>query len=243
MQIAHIYPINNIEYMSHQHYNMLLTHLALSNSAYRDYGKYLSCRSYTILDNSLIELQGKALGIAEVCDMAEAMNVDEIILPDVFCNKDKTIVAYKDAINYLAKRYENKRIPFKIMAVAQGATIKEFEECFRFFDTCALVDTIGIPKACTKLHPQGRPYFEYLWEESSKDIHLLGLWYSFTELKEYKKPGLIRSVDTCQKSFLIKNDLNWDSVRPDGFTVDLEEDIIPTNKLKGMRRLECSILW
>lgn len=243
MQIAHIYPVSNRHYMQGQNYNMLLTHLALENPKYKHFGESLSKTSYTILDNSLIELKGKALGIETVCDMAEAMNVDEIILPDVFRDKDKTISAYKDALNYLLNRYEHKRIPFRLMAVAQGSTVEEFEECFNYFNECAMIDTIGIPKVCTKLHPQGRPYFEHLWLKSSKDIHLLGLWYSFTELKEYKRPDLIRSVDTCQKTFLIQNGKRWDSVRPDGFTVDLECDSISTNKLKGMRRLECSILW
>lgn len=243
MKIAHIYPINNLACMVGQQYNMLLTHLALENSAYRDFGKELSETSYTILDNSLIELQGKSLGIEAVCDMAEAMNVHEIILPDVFQNEEDTKMAYHKSMSYLHKRYWGTEIPFRIMAVAQGSSIEEFEECFDYFNRCKDIDTIGIPKICTKLHPQGRPYFEYLWEKSNKDIHLLGLWYSFTELKEYKNPGLIRSVDTCQKAFLIKHNKKWNSVRPDGFTLDLEHDSIQTSKLKGMRRLECSILW
>lgn len=239
MQIAHIYPIKNLDYMKKQKYNMLLTHLALKYPEYRAIGKELSECSYTILDNSLIECGCEAIDISTVCDMAELMEVDEIILPDVFRNGCATIASAMASLEYLKHRYD--RIPFRLMAVAQGNTVENFEKCFDFFNKCEAIDTIGIPKICSRLHPKGRPYFESLWLSTTKDIHLLGLYYSFTELREYKYPYLIRSVDTCHKSFLIKEGLKWNSTRPDGFTVDLINDYIPTNKLKGMKKLECLV--
>lgn len=240
MRIAHIYPIANAYQMRGQKVNMLLTHLALKYPAYAELCKQLSSEgSYTILDNSLIECK-EALSIKDVCDVAENVMAREIILPDVFQDGTATIKACEESLEYLHDRYGSE-IPFNIMAVAQGKTIEEFTSCFDYLNRHAEITCIGIPKVCAKLHPQGRPYFEKLWINSNKHIHLLGLWYSFEELKRYKNPGRIRSIDTCHKAFLQKNNLSLYSVRPDGFTLDLENDIIFEKRLKGMRRLECLI--
>lgn len=243
MQIAHIYPVSNSDYMYNQKYSMLLTHLAMKYPEYLNTGMMLSSLGkYTILDNSLIENNGVALNLSDVCDMADIMEVSEVVLPDVFNNKEATIESYKRSMNYLMDRYHNN-IPFKIMAVVQGKDANEFESCYRWFRDYGGMDTLGIPKVCAFKHPQGRPYFEYLWQDPDRDfdIHLLGLMYSFTELLEYKYPKKIRSVDTCQKSFLIKENKRWDSVRSNGHTVDLDNDSIQSSRLKGIRRLECLI--
>ena len=117
------------------------------------------------------------------------------------------------------------------MAVAQGKDVREFMKCFNALCAIPEINTIGIPKRCAKLHPQGRPFFERLWTGANnnvkKDIHLLGLWYSYEELYRYQYPDRIRSVDTCLASFhashMDPNLFNPWAVRPDGHTIDLED--------------------
>lgn len=243
MKIAHIYPVKNTEYTYTQDYSMFLTHLAYKYPTYlHDASICRAMGKYTILDNSLIENNGQPLTITSVCEVAETIDASEIILPDIFNDRLGTIESYKRSMEYLYHRYP-KGIPFNIMVVAQGKDAKEFERCYQWFEEHGEMHTIGIPKVCSLKHPQGRPYFEYLWQNHNRrfDIHLLGLMYSFTELLEYENPELIRSVDTCQKAFLIREGKRWDSVRSNGFTIDLDRDELSTDKLKGMRRLECWI--
>lgn len=241
MQIAHIYPIKNMGRMYTQKYNMLLTHLALSSKEYFEHAKELCKKSYTILDNSLIENSGVAIDISTVCDVADSLRVSEIILPDVFQNGPATIKSVMESLDYLYNRYPNG-IPFKLQAVAQGKDPDEFTECFKTLESFVDIDVIGIPKILAKSNPRGRLAFEELWQNTNKEIHLLGLYYSFSELLQYKNPSKIRSCDTCHLSFLITHDLSIFSVRPDGFTIDLENDYFPSSKyVKGKVALECLI--
>ena len=48
-----------------------------------------------------------------------------------------------------------------------------------------------------------------------------------TELLEYKFPENIRSCDTVLLGYLFKHDLNFWGVRPDGYTLNLEKDVVP----------------
>ena len=52
------------------------------------------------------------------------------------------------------------------------------------------------------------------------------LWYSMSEIEEYTHLDLIRSCDTILRGFINKYGMNFFGVRPDGFTVDLEKDVI-----------------
>lgn len=219
MQLINIMPVANLEDTKYQPMQMFLTHLVLSNETYRQFAKEYT--GFKILDNSIIEL-GEAASIEKVLEAAEMIEADEIILPDVFQNCDETLKAVSMSLKYL--RENNLIGKYGLMAVAQGRTPEDWERCFSVLDEMSEIHTIGIPKILAKIRPGGRPSFEHYWVNSKKDIHLLGLYYTFSELFDYKNPGKIRSCDTCQFAFLIKNRLGCYSVRPDGFTVDLEKD-------------------
>ncbi len=222
MKLIHIVPTANNELIGEQGMYMFLTHLVFSNSAYAHYAeKYWG---YKILDNSLIECGGEAFDINHVLDAADIINADEIILPDVFQNGPQTLKAVERALKTMMQR-GIPRTKYKIMAVCQGFSAGEFSDTFHKLETMSEIDVIGIPKVCAKLHPEGRPYFEYLWEPKSltnKQIHLLGIWYSFAELFKYKYPESIRSVDSCLAAYLAYNHLMPYDVRADGFTIDLD---------------------
>ena len=139
------------------------------------------------------------------------------------------------------------------MAVAQGKDEKEWYECYQELLNMPDVDVIGVPKVLAKMHPEGRPHFvNELCNLRAKPHHLLGIWYSMSELLEYKYPENIRSCDTVLLEYLCKHDLNFWGVRPDGYTLNLEKDVVPytsmfmkyhdkpvrvANELKGIEAL------
>lgn len=229
MQIINIVPIGNICMEFNQPMHMYLTHLVEKYPQYVATAK--AAGGYKILDNSLIEL-GNAVDINRVLDAAEMIGADEIILPDVFQDRQGTLDAVHRALVEVDRRYAGKW-PFKLMAVAQGKNYPEWDVCYQALMGREEVNVIGIPKVCAKMLPGGRP--EVMKRSKckllEKEHHLLGLWYSASELYQYEHPDMIRSCDTVLASFMAKHGLGTMGVRPDGFTVDLEKDVIDPRKV------------
>jgi hypothetical protein len=118
----------------------------------------------------------------------------------------------------------------------------EWVDCYENLLAIEEVDVIGIPKVLAKTAPGGRPQIvNEVCQLKDKPHHLLGLWYSIAELYEYDHPENIRSCDTVLLSYLAKHNIqNVQGIRPDGFTVNLEQDVIPIGTLKGLIRM-CSL--
>ncbi len=198
---------------------MALAHLALSSEKYREHVKFLASQgTYVILDNSVIEL-GESLDFEQLLEVAQDLNVDEIILPDAYKDIDRTLVLVDKALKYL--RDQDAMGMFKLMAVCQGATVRDVVRCFELLNASPSIDVIGMPKMLATIHPAGRAYFERLWLHSDKDIHLLGLWYSWNELNEYEVLSQVRSMDTVLAWWQYSNGLTPKAIRPDGFTAAL----------------------
>ena len=225
MYLINIYPLGNICLESNQRMHMFLTHMVEKYPAYTEAAR--NAPGYKILDNSLIELGG-AVDLERVVKAAEYIGADEIILPDVFQDGPATTKAVQSAIDELNKMYPNRSWPFKLQAVAQGKDEKEWYECYQELLNIPDVDVIGVPKVLAKMHPGGRPHFvNELCNLRAKPHHLLGMWYSMSELLEYKYPEQIRSCDTVLLGYLFKHNLNFWGVRPDGYTLNLEKDVVP----------------
>lgn len=231
MKLINIFPLGNICMEYQQDMHMYLTHMVEKYPVYASTAR--ATRGYKILDNSLIELGG-AVDLERVLDAAKAINADEIILPDVFQDGPATVKAVKGSLQCLISNWPNRNWPFKLMAVAQGSTIEEWYDCYQQLLAMPDVDVIGIPKVLAKMHPQGRPYFvNELCNLRQKPHHLLGLWYSMTELAEYRNLNEIRSCDTVLLGFMAKHGMSSIGIRPDGFTVDLENDVIDYTQIKN----------
>lgn len=224
MKLIHIFPLGNLVFHHQQDMHMFLTHLVEKYPFYAKFAREV--KGYKILDNSLIELGG-SVDLQRVLDAAAHIDADEIILPDVFQNGPATIKATKASIEELLTIYPDGKFPYKIMAVAQGKDEKEWYECYQFLMNNPYVDVVGIPKVLAKMHPAGRPHFvNELCNLKYKPHHLLGLWYSTNEFNEYERIDDIRSCDTVLLGYMAKHGLSKDGVRPDGHTVDLENDVI-----------------
>ena len=234
MKLINIYPIADMCLEFDQDMHMFLTHLVEKYPQYAQMARQV--KGYKILDNSLIELGG-AVDIKRILQAAEIIGADEVILPDMFQDYRGTISAVERALITIDQIYQGKW-PFKLMAVAQGANFHEWRACYNELFRNEKIDVIGIPKVCAKMLPGGRPEVikrsECNLEE--KPHHLLGLWYSAAELLEYKHPETIRSCDTVLASFLAKHDLHYMGIRPDGFTVDLENDVLDPNTIYEKQR-------
>ena len=231
MKLINIYPIGNLSGHYNQDMHMFLTHLVEKYPFYAKLAKEV--KGYKILDNSLIELGG-AVDLQRVLDAAELLGADEIILPVVFQNGPETIKAIENALFEIDRKYLGiKNCPYKLMAVAQGKDEKEWFACYQWILNHSNIDVIGIPKVLAKTHPQGRPHFvNELCDLKLKEHHLLGLWYSITELDEYNCIKDIRSCDTVLLGYMAKHNLSREGVRPDGYTVDLEMDVLNYTNIK-----------
>lgn len=224
MKLINIFPLGNLGMHYQQDMHMFLTHLVEKYPFYADFAKNI--KGYKILDNSLIELGG-AVDLKRVLVAADYIGADEIILPDVFQNGPATIEAVNKALSELVDMYPNRSWPYKLMAVAQGKDEEEWYRCYKTLMDNPDIDVIGIPKVLAKMHPQGRPHFvNELCDLTCKPHHLLGLWYSVREFNEYADLCHIRSCDTVLLSYMAKHGMNQHGIRPDGFTVDLEMDVI-----------------
>tara|TARA_Y100001963_G_C6712106_1_gene414819 strand:+ start:407 stop:1138 length:732 start_codon:yes stop_codon:yes gene_type:complete len=194
MKVAFIQPINNLSY-DNTNYHMCLTHLVLEYPHYAEFYKNKSTiGDYVILDNSLVEL-GKSLTLSDVLYAANLISPNEIILPDCFLDKDKTINEIHKSLPKL------KNTPYKLQAVCHGKNDISWKECWDEFQNIDEIDCVGIPKVTTKLFDNGRPEavrYALNNNRNNKQLHLLGIWEDVKELKEYSENEnlKIRGVDS-----------------------------------------------
>lgn len=236
MKLINIYPIGNLCMEYSQDMHMFLTHLIEKNKLYAQVARDVP--GYKILDNSVIEL-GEAVSIGRVLTAAEVIGADEIILPDAFQDGPKTLQMVDQALEDLDRIYKGiDNCPYHLMAVAHGKTLNEWIQCHEALSHNAHINVIGIPKILSKMIPEGRPYIVNFGCNfvRGKKYHLLGMHYSLTELYEYRNLDLIRSCDTVLPCYLAKHLLHPSGVRIDGFTVDLENDVISFEAIDQIHR-------
>lgn len=200
---------------------MLLTHLV---EKYPDYVEEALKHPevYKILDNSLIELGG-ALTTKRLLEAAEKVNADEIILPDVFKDGKATIKQAKEAIAWI--KAEGLFGKYKLQVVCHGNNFEEWEENFKELDSMDDIDVISIPKVTATWLPNGnRKELYYIFKNSKKEIHFLGVWYNLGELLNLGNDvwDRLRSADTCLPSLYAIQDKKIIQDR-DG-TINLERD-------------------
>ena len=198
MVLCSITPKDNCAWMFREPMVMLLTHLVEKYEDYR--AEALKHKdTYKILDNSLIELGG-ALSMERLIAAADAVQADEIILPDVFRDGEATIHSTERSIEWLKNHgYLGK---YKLMAVCHGTTEEAFKKCYYALNNNKYIDAIGIPKVMSSMdwvQNRSRASLYPIFKDSEKEIHFLGSWYSLNEIIELPKEVFdkVRSCDTC----------------------------------------------
>ena len=174
-------------------YHMALAQYILSDEAYRQIYHDLHYEDHFImLDNGAAE-NGHSIGIDNVCEAAEMIGADEIVMPDVLDECKATIAATYNALAY---------VPVRRRAVCpQGHSWAEWERC-----ALELVSfgcrTICIAKRY-EAFPGGRVHalkllMTHNWHKTH-DVHLLGCKSRplFEISKALKTAPWIRGIDTA----------------------------------------------
>lgn len=240
MQMASIVPQNFLELAAEAEFHMALAHL-IGETGYEKYTEFFKNRkanSFCILDNGVIE--GSPMPIEVILEKATMINADEIVLPDVYKDADKTFLMIDEAIKYIEQKYGDvDQCPFRLMAVPQGDTNESWLACAERIISCFThkIDTIGIPKhlidtcsqrdarllAISDLHDECPQLTNY-------DIHLLGCWKTPLEVLTIAKAseqGIIPCVRSCDSAIpyvYARNGLRFsDDDRPDKDPINFEK--------------------
>lgn len=162
---------------------------------YREH--YQRSLNYKIMDNGVYENpENKPADAHDIMQIAQELDVDEIILPDVIRDIRSTMQVLRDFFDVTSRQERNG---FKLMAVPQGENPSEWCACYsNIIEEYPEVKVIGIPVWLEKAFRMRVQTVYYLLRRGNwsynHEYHLLGLDY-YGELWAYPK-NLIRSVDT-----------------------------------------------
>lgn len=158
---------------------------------------------YIVLDNGAAD--GGLVSNFHLMSAARKLGADEIVLPDVFYDKAKTVIAVREFIKWYQTDPKSPLTPnLKFMAVAQGTNIIAFRNCIDVFASIPEISVVGLPRhMLTTLNQKAAriDFANWIAEKygSRFEIHLLGthpVW-----LKEIvsvaKYADHVRSVDSA----------------------------------------------
>jgi hypothetical protein len=209
MKVATIVPQNYLHLTRNDDYFMCLGNL-IGAPGMEKYTEFFKARckekKFVIMDNGLIENDPRPL--AELAQKSIDLGVSEMVMTDVFCDKDKTLAAIASGMEQL-KDCEHPRL----MLVPQGATIEEWVDCAHeiivLYSRGGHMFTLGVPKVLVKLGGRdGRvaaltalmdrcPVARFM------TCHLLGCWTTpleITMLDKLTRQGFfpnVRGVDSA----------------------------------------------
>lgn len=226
MKLAFITTENNLKLSNEGDIDFCLAQIALKNEKYKDWyskrGYSNKWRfAYTILDNGAAE--NELIPNDEYVKLALEMNVDEIIVPDVIGDFEKSIIMLYEFLGKYGWGLHKNDI--KIQAVIQGKNQKEYEEYYDILLGEPTVDVIGIPfrmninaigNTVEVQRTNARINFVKNIEIVKKSIHCLGC-NSPREIIELNKIPYIRS---CDSKLMVRYGLNeqiWninDKIKP-----------------------------
>lgn len=234
--------------------NFGLAHEAQRDETYRDF-----LRSYPdkflILDNAADEL-GEGMKGQPLWDLILDIQPDEMILPDVLENTEKTL---ENSNAFLKEFQPKKEFPeMSIMAVAQGENWSEWLLCYKEWYYNDQVDVIGIPYdidfsvKSSRFNPPSRTLtratnrltlIQELEDRDllGKEVHLLGM-NNLWELRTHELMGLpaIRSNDTTAPFAAAQVSRKWetgDSGEKDWPAMDFDLKFTETEKEMAVHNL------
>lgn len=245
MQVATIVPQNYLHLLRNDSYLMCLGNL-IDAPGMEQYTEFYKNRSkagkYVIMDNGLIE--GNPRPITELYFKALSIGADEMIMSDVFCDKEATLkaieksfaeITYNSAF-YKKQKFLNPEDP-RFMLVPQGRDVEEWIDCAHelLCEYGRRKCVIGVPKVL--VHLSGRdaraaaitglldrcPMARHI------TFHLLGCWTTPLEITILDKlarqqPTInIRGVDSAMPFVYARAGKRiTDSDRPDSKPINFE---------------------
>lgn len=231
MKIFNIYPVKNQTAYAKEDYAMILAHL-LKKGLY-DY-KLLNSNRYIIMDNGAYEDSKVSNSVFDLVSLVNRSNivVDEIVIPDVIGDYEKTLQLYKD--NYTGM-YAN-RDDYNFMYVAHSRDYNDLKDAIEMVNNERYLHlTLGIPKH-SKINRTSDEAIA-LYKTCKVPIHFLGINDSFAELNKVK--NIIRSCDSVQLVYLARDhsvqDKDLIKQKRQDPVINLETDSVNENKLSMMK--------
>ena len=144
-RMAHIVPVGSLEKIQTRGYHMCLANIVTRDSVYADFYANLASDDdhWVLMDNGAAE--GEQLPTDILVKCYDAIQPDEIVLPDTLCDGVDTLRKTEEVIAKIDEYYQNK-VPFSFMAVPQGKNLEEWYECAKQMVANPRIKTIGISK-------------------------------------------------------------------------------------------------
>jgi len=205
---------------------MLILPQLLKNERYSEF--VLKYKGYKILDNGAFENK-VPISHEEILELAYTYNVQEIVLPDVWRDGQKTVSLHKEFMTVISKG-DKKR--FYFMAVPHGKSILEYAACYKEIVENIDYDTIGVNR------PKGenghiRPWI-IRWLDPTREntYHLLSLRFP-NELLYYKDMPNVISCDCSDASHGKNGKIDWFEPYSRDREIEIACNIMHLNKLAG----------
>ena len=231
MKICNIFTVQNQEQYKKENYAMILAHL-LEKDLYKPENLFMCM--HIIMDNGAYENSQVSKDINDLISLVSKRKVivDEIVIPDVMGDYEKTKQLYKD--NY--KAMFSYRDDFQFMYVVHAETIEQLHEAIDMVNKEQYLRLVlGIPKH-GKLNRTSNKFIKEL-QKCNVPIHFLGIKESFEELLPVK--NIIRSCDSIQLSYIARDcsvqQENLYKYQRTGNVIDLETDYINDTKIDMTR--------
>lgn len=157
-----------------------------------DYNRhYQRVEGYKILDNGIAE--NVKTRMPDLVRLAHRIRADEIVVPDVMGDCNKTID--------LAYRFEPHAAKgMNYMGVMQGKTMAEAAKCLTAFQLLPYINVIGVPRCLAAyIHRGIRATIAQSMKETGirHPIHMLGSTREPREVVTFSSLDNVRSMDTC----------------------------------------------
>ena len=199
MKLALIPPHQYVGHMFATNYHLLLPE-CMTNERYMGIA-YELCHNpshYVILDNGAAE--GKLVGPEPLFTIADELQVNEIVIPDVLTDAMSTVEELHKFMRYASDR----PVQYNYMFVCQGTTV---DECLWTIDRAMFysnINTIGIPKHLLQTLDDKQVRLKLVKEIMKHfggrfELHLLGaspLWVGEAKVAATVFEDEIRGMDT-----------------------------------------------
>lgn len=211
--------LENMEWANSGDYFFILANYYQKYEEYRNYFLKHKGKKWTIVDNGAYEF-GQPLPLKELLEIYNEAGCNELILPDVEYDWEKTKELSRAALDELEEIYDydtdvGRRAAPGLQYVLQGKSYKELvENCYEFVHERQLtpfnrwkINTLGIP--LYKKNWRGRiDTVRALASGTTKKFHLLGM-HDPIELAFYQEKDM---VERCDGGFAVKfgcYDMMW----------------------------------
>lgn len=190
-------------------YHLVLPNEVEASTGYFTFYKQLPTGSHIILDNGVAE--GLKPNIDLMYTVAEDLQVDEIVVPDVMGSADATIEAIRD-FQSTAWSHPN----YTYMGVAQGCSMKDVIHCIAFIANLApWIKVLALPRILVKeIHQDVRinlaRWVNKTFPGRFEAIHCLGASDYVLEPIALAHDGLVRGIDTSYPIVAALHDIDID---------------------------------